>query len=277
MDFIKNKLLTIVLVLCLAFTIFIGITAGHKGNTGLFQNIISITLQPIQKNLYKAGQRISNVFYFVSSIANLKKENDMLKKEVEELRLKLVDYDKVKRENQELNSLLNFKNSNANLKLIGANVIAKVGRDWFDVILIDVGAKDGVKKGQYVIAGNGFVGQIIEVNQNSSKVMTLLDEMANIPAKVSSTEEVGLVSGVKTINKDKQCKITLLPFDTKAKEGDLVVTTNIITEDSSLVQNDILIGKITYIEDEKPNLTKLAYIRPAVDFNKLEKVMVIIK
>lgn len=277
MDFLKNKLLTIVLVLCLAFTIFIGITAGNKGNTGIIQNILTTGIKPLQKTFYIAGQRISNIFQFVSSFASLKKENDELKKEVEDLRLKLVDYDRLKKENEDLNKLLNFKNSNKNLKLLGANVIAKVGGEWFDILLIDVGSKDGVKKGQYVIAGNGFVGQVIEVNQNNSKVMTILDEMANIPAKVSSTEDIGLLTGIKSINKDKQCKINMLPYDTKAKEGDLVVTTNIISEDDSIIQNNILIGKITSIEEEKPSLTKVAYIKPEVDFKKLEKVMVIIK
>ncbi|KRQ88142.1 Cell shape-determining protein MreC precursor [Caloramator mitchellensis] len=277
MDFLKNKLLTIVLVLCLAFTIFIGITANKKENTGIIQGTITSTVAPIQKYLYLAGQRISNVFSFVSSISNLIEENNKLKAEVEDLKARQIEYDRFKKENEEMNSLLNFKNTHKDLKLIGANIIAKVGDSWFDVIIIDVGSRDGIKKGQYVIAGNGFVGQVTEVNENNAKVVTLIDEMANIPAKVSSTEDIGLVSGTKSTNKDKLCKISLLPYDTKAKEGDLVVTTNIISEDSSLIQKDILIGKITYIEDEKLNLSKVAYIQPEVDLSRIEKVMVIIK
>ena len=67
MDFFKNKLLTIVLVLCLAFTIFIGLTASRKGNIGAVQNVVNSAIAPVQKYVYIAGQRVSNMFYFISS------------------------------------------------------------------------------------------------------------------------------------------------------------------------------------------------------------------
>jgi rod shape-determining protein MreC len=277
MSFIKNKLLTIVLVLCLAFTIFVGMTANRQGNKGIIQDTITFTIKPIQKYIYAAGQRISNIFYFVTSITTTRRENIQLKNEIQMLNQKLIEYDKYKRENQELNLMLNFKNSHPELKLVGANVIGKVGENWFSIIVIDRGEDDGLKKGQYVISGQGYVGQIIETSKNISKVITVLDEKANIPGRVSSTGEEGLVTGVNGASRDRACKIDFLPLDSKAKKGDLVVTSNIVTDVNSLTQENILIGTITEVQEEKSNLIKFAYIKPAVDFSKLENVMVIVK
>jgi rod shape-determining protein MreC len=277
MDFFKNKLLTIVLVLCLAFTIFVGLTANKGGNTGVMQQTITSTIAPIQKYIYLAGQRISNIFYFVSSIATTRRENLELKTDIQSLNQKLIEFERFKRENQELNSLLEFKNNHADLKLVGANVIGKVGENWFSIIIIDKGEKDGIKKGQYVIAGQGYVGQIIETSSNNSKIITILDEKANIPAKISSSGEEGLITGAAGSSKDKMCKIDFLPVDTKAKQGDLVVTSNIIADETTLTQDNLLIGTVIQVEENKSNLVKYAYVKPIVDFSKLENVMVIVK
>lgn len=277
MDFLKNKLLTIVLVLCLAFTIFVGITANKKDNTGIIQGAITSTITPVQKYIYIAGQRINNMVYYISSITSLRKENLRLNLEIQNLDQKLIEYERYKRENEELMSLLNLKNTHQNTKFVSANVIGKVGENWFDIIIIDAGEDDGIKKGQYVIASQGLVGQVIEVNKNTSKVLTILDEKSNIPGKVSSTGEDGMVVGEGNSLKDKMCKIDYLPLETKAKPGDLIVTSNIINNEDILIPSDIQIGTIIKIEEEKSNLMNAAYIKPSVDFSKLQKVMVVIK
>lgn len=277
MDFLKNKLLTIVLVLCLAFTIFVGITANKKDNTGILQGAITSTITPVQKYIYIAGQRINNMAYYVLSLSSLRRENINLEMQVQELNQKLVEYERYKRENQELQNLLNLKNTHSNMKFCSANVIGKVGDNWFDVIIIDAGSDDGIKKGQYVVASQGLVGQVIEVNKNNSKVLTILDEKSNIPGKVSSTGEDGMVSGEGNSLKEKICKMNYLSLDSKAKIGDIVVTSNIINDADILIPSDIIIGTITKVEEEKANLMNAAYLKPAVDFSKLEKVLVVIR
>jgi rod shape-determining protein MreC len=57
----------------------------------------------------------------------------------------------------------------------------------------------------------------------------------------------------------------------------MVVTSNIITDKNSIVKENIFIGTVTSVEEEKTNLIKAAYFKPAVDFMQLEKVLVIKK
>lgn len=276
MDFIKNKLLTIVLVLCLAFIIFIGITAGKKGNKGGIQEAITSVVAPVERYVYSAGQRIGNIFDFVKSISSTRKQNIELKNKVDDLNKKIVEYDRYKRENEELNRMLEFKNLNPQLKTIGANVIGKIGENWVSVIILDVGESAGIKEGQFVITSQGLVGQVFETNKNISKVITIIDENANVPVKISATGDEGMLCGVGGGIKEGQCKVNYLPIDTKAKIGDAVVTSNMLKNSETTIPQDILIGFIDRVEDEKPNLIKSSYVKPVVDFTRLEKVMVII-
>lgn len=277
MNFLKNKLLTIVLVLCLVFTVFVGITANRKGNTGIFQQVVTSAVAPVQKYVYIAGQRLSNMVYFVSSIAETRKENIELKSKLEEMNLKLVDYEKFKKENVQLNDLLGYKDKNKDMQSVSASVIGKVGENWFKTIVIDAGKSSGVAEGQYVVNGQGLVGVVSEVRYSTAIVTTILDEQVNIPAKISSNADSGLVVGTGANNGNRLCKITYLPPDTKTKVKDLIVTSNIITDKNKTVKENIIIGIVTSVEEEKTNLIKAAYFKPVVDFEKLEKVLVIKK
>lgn len=277
MDFFKSKLLTIVLVLCLAFTIIIGVTANKKINGNSIQSAVSSVVSPVQKYVYIAGQRISSVFYFMTSLANSRKENIALKEQIDGLNSKLIDYDKCKSENDELESLLAFKTSRSDIKYKAANVIGKVGDNWFDMFILDVGESDGIKKGEYVVNGQGLVGQVYSVSKTTCDVISILDDKANIPAKVSSTGEDGMVSGITGNTNEQKCRLNYLTVDTKAAAGNFVVTSNIVSNENIIIPSDILIGTIEKVEDDKPNLSKTAYIKPAVNFSKVNKVMVIIK
>lgn len=279
MNFLKNKLLTIVLVLCLAFTVFIGLSASRGENTGVFQEVITTVVEPIQRYAYTAGQRIGGMFNYVTSLGSIKSENEKLTKEVEALNKNLIELDKYKRENDELKQMLTFKSNaeNAKLNTVGAKVIGKVGENWFNTIIIDRGSKDGIKKGQYVITGTGFVGKVKEVSDSTSKVITILDEKVNIPIKISSTGESGMVSGVGTSSRDKQAKVRFIKLDSKIKAGDKIVTSNVLSSDDELAQENILVGTVTLVEEEQTNFIKVAYIKPEVDFSTLENVMVIVK
>ncbi|TDT61197.1 rod shape-determining protein MreC [Fonticella tunisiensis] len=276
MNFLKNKLLTIVLVLCLAFTIFIGVTANARKNTGAVPGVVTSIIAPIQKYIYAAGQRIGNIFHFVSSVSTAYSENIRLKSEVKSLQQKLVEYDTYKRQNEELNKLLGFKNQRNDLKFVGANVIGKSGENWFDILIIDVGKADGVAEGQYVVTNDGLVGKIIETTYNTSKVMTILDERINVPARLSSAGEDGIVTGMQSNNNYiRAAKMNYLPVDSKAQQGDIAITSNIIKDDSVFIPAGIIIGTVQSLVNEKPNLEKAAILKPAVDFSSVEKVFVI--
>ena len=65
----------------------------------------------------------------------------------------------------------------------------------------------------------------------------------------------------------------LVDSDSRVEEGDKVVTSDI----SSLFLPDILIGYMEEINIDANNITKSGYITPAVDFEHLSEVLIILE
>lgn len=270
-QFFQNKLLTIVILLSLVFVVFIGLTASRRDRVSVFEGIVGNILTPVQKYIYMGGQRISNLFGFVSNIANISRENEELKKRIDELEKEIVDYQTVKSENDRLRDMLNFKDENKSYSYLGANVIGKGSGNWYDVFIIDKGKNQGVKKYYPVVTSKGLVGQVMEVGPNWSKVMAIIDENSRVGASISRTGDQGIVQGVPGLNGDKNCKIMYLPPSSDIKKDDFVVTSGI----SRFFPKNILIGTVVEISDDSTNFVKSAVIKPSVDFTKLEEVFVI--
>jgi rod shape-determining protein MreC len=268
---LQNKLLTIVVVLSLVFVVFIGVTASRKDRVSIFEGIVGNVITPVQKYLYIGGQRISNMFGFISNISVMSSENLELKSKVEELEKQLIDYQATKAENDRLREMLDFKDENKSYSYLGANVIGKGSGSWYDVFIIDKGSNQGVKKFYPVVTSKGLVGQVMETGPNWSKVMAIIDENSRVSGSVSRTGDQGMVQGMPGLNGDKNCKMMYLPVSSTAKSGDFVVTSGI----SKFFPKNIMIGTIVEVTDDMSNFVKSATIKPSIDFTKLEEVFVI--
>ena len=199
---LQNKLLTIVVVLSLVFVVFIGVTASRKDRVSIFEGIVGNVITPVQKYLYIGGQKISNMFGFISNISVMSSENLELKSKVEELEKQLIDYQATKAENDRLREMLDFKNENKSYSYLGANVIGKGSGSWYDVFIIDKGSNQGVKKFYPVVTSKGLVGQVMETGPNWSKVMAIIDENSRVGGSVSRSGDQGMVQGMPGLQDD---------------------------------------------------------------------------
>lgn len=268
---LQNKLLTIVILLSVVFVVFIGLTASRRDRVSIFEGIVGNVLTPVQKYLYMGGNRISNMFSFITNISTLNRENVELKSKVEELEKNLVDYQTTKAENERLREMLDFKNENKSYSYLGANVIGKGSDNWYDVFIIDKGSNQGVKRFYPVVTSKGLVGQVMETGPNWSKVMAIIDENSRVSGAVSRTGEQGMIQGMPGLNGDKNCKMMYLRVDSDIKAGDFVVTSGI----SKLFPKNIMIGTVVEVSDDMTNFVKSATIKPSIDFTMLEEVFVI--
>ena len=172
---------------------------------------------------------------------------------------------------QRLEELYDLDKRYSDYKKTGANVISKGSGNWFDIFVIDKGSEDGMKVDMNVIAGNGLVGIIYEVSDHYSKVRSVINDTSMVSAMVLSTQDNCIVKGsTETMNKG-YLEVVYLDKDSKVKEGDELVTSNI----SSKFMEGITIGTVTEVEESTDDLTKTARIEPVVDFQHLKEVLVI--
>ena len=115
------------------------------------------------------------------------------------------------------------------------------------------------------------MGIVTEVNPHSSTVRSIIDEV-NISAMVMTTFDQCIVSGdLKLINNGVIQFEQLANNENEVAVGEQIVTSNI----SSKYLQGLLNALSQSVNVDSNNLTRSGYIIPAVDFKKLQEVLVI--
>lgn len=174
----------------------------------------------------------------------------------ENIRLKLQAdrVDSLVAENNRLKSLLKMKESSKN-EIIFAKVVDIINNDFVRSATINVGKKQNVQLDDFAYIEQGLVGRVIEVSDNWSKILFIIDANSNVPANISGVN--ALLSG----DNSNLLRINLPSGD--IKEGDTAKSSSY----GKVFQEDIVIGKVVKKGDE-------FFVHPTVDFNRLKYVCI---
>ena len=220
--------------------------------SGGFIEYCRITIVPMQKGINKIGNSIIDRQNAMEENEELQKENEELTNLVNALRQENQNLSQDTYKLQRLEELYDLDKRYSDYKKTGANVISKGSGNWFDIFVIDKGSEDGMKVDMNVIAGNGLVGIIYVVSDHYSKVRSVINDTSMVSAMVLSTQDNCIVKGsTETMNKG-YLEVVYLDKDSKVKEGDELVTSNI----SSKFMEGITIGTVTEVEESTDDLTK---------------------
>ncbi len=210
----------------------------------------------------------------LASIRVLLTENEALKQKVDELTIENTRLQQDRYELTNLRQLYNLDTQYDEYEKTGARIIAKDSGNWFYSFVINKGAADGIAVDMNVMAGSGLVGRVVAVGPNWAKVKSIIADDSNVSAMVLASSDNLVVSGnLKLYNSGVIEFGQLIDSDNVVVEGDKIVTSNI----SDKFLPGILIGYVNTINSDANNLTKSGYITPAVDFEHLEEVLVIME
>lgn len=273
--FNKNKERMMVTAVAIILIVLIGVTSTERMALSKIEKIIGNILTPAGKISNSVGKNLYDFFDNFKDIGNLKKENEELKKRIVFLEdenrrfLNLIGKTDYLKNESKLLDMTNFN-------LIPAQIVGKEPGNWFDRFTIDKGIKDNIKKGDTVIQGieieqntiiEGIVGRVIDVGDNWTKIVTVLDEFSNISFKILRTQDGGIIS------ENIDGKISGYLFDNKADviKGDKLFTSGL----GGAYVKDIYIGEVEEVISGDEDLTKRIYVKPAINFKKLYKVYII--
>jgi rod shape-determining protein MreC len=173
----------------------------------------------------------------------------------------------LKHENLRLKELLNLKD-NLNLEGITANVIAYDPSNWSHVVTLDQGTKAGVKIGMPAVVGDGVAGQIIMVSENSARLLLVTDPSSGVDAVLQDKRVRGVVTGVSRF----KASWNYVLASEEVQIGERVVTSGL----DGVYPKGLLIGVVQgLVPDLSGRLFSRIEIKPAVDFTRLESVLVI--
>ncbi len=269
---IPSKYVLMGLTLLCAILVYASFTMNLSG--GPLNTAAGYVFIPMQRGINHVGLWISDKTDNLKDLKDVMEENAKLKAQVDELTSEL---NTIKLEQYELNNLrdlLDLDQKYPSYEKVAANVIGKDAGNWFSIFTIDKGAKDGIETDMNVIAGSGLVGIVTDVGPNYAKVRAIIDDISKVSGMVLTTSDRCIVHGdLQEMNANQNILLTdLKDSDDEAQAGDPVVTSNI----SDKYLQGILIGYINKMEMDSNNLTKSGTVTPAVDFEHLEEVLVIL-
>ena len=196
----------------------------------------------------------------VTTLRDLKAENIRLEAENEKLQKWYEVALTMQAENQSFRELLNVKADPA-LTFVTARVISDSGGSFVKSVLLPVGARDKVQKGNAVMSGHGLVGRVMEVGQSSSRVLLVTDLNSHIPVVLQGTRTKAILAGK---NQDLM-KLESLPPDSGMTIGTRVVTSG----DGGQLPPDLPIGTIVSVSADG------VWVKPLSDIDRLTHVQVV--
>lgn len=277
MKFFRNKLAVTIVVLSVTFLILISFSVKNN-NVFFMRNTAGVTFNSIQGGVYKLNNGIKQFLSFIINFSVVKSQNEELIKKNSELENKLVEYNSLKNENASLRKELDFKKERAEYKYIGCDIIGKGGNNVLDQFTINRGSNDGIKRRMVALTSDGLVGQVTHVEKNWSIVQSLANENLAVggePEKKENSDEIygqGIVKGYRDKSNNLLAKIYYLPVDSKIKKGDSILTSGI----DNAYPKGIRIGSVISVELDKGKVMKNAVIKPYVDFDKIQEVLIVV-
>ncbi len=230
---------------------------------------------PFQKGISVVGTFLTDRADLFADMQELIAENESLQEQVDELTVENNRLQQDRYELNELRKLYALDEEYESYTKTGARIVSSESTNWYYSFVIDKGTNDGLAVNMNVIADGGLVGIITKVGPNWARVTSIISDDVYIMSQLLSTQDNLLVEGdLALLQNDGVISFSdLLDTTDSVAVGDKIVTSNI----SDKFLPGLVVGYIQSIEMDANNMTKSGTILPAVDFNHLEEVLVILE
>ena len=266
----KNKKAEIAgIVITIIILILIVIFSNADSETSFLENVASKLVMPVQNGLTYLKNKVNGNSTFFTDINNLKQENEELSQKNSELEQSLRELESIKSENETLKEYLGLTEKYGEYNTVPAYIINKDISNYAKTIVINVGSDDGIKENMTVIADQGLVGHVISVTSDTAKVRTIIDTSSSVSCLLSTTDESIVCKG--TLEEESALKAMYIPDDDGVIQGDSVETSGL----GGIYPKGIHVGSIKKVVNTQNATDRYAIVETAVDFDKLDTVLVI--
>ena len=247
--------------------------AGANGRlTAAPQEILSVAVAPFQRAAAAVSNGVSSLWEKYTNIDAILEENEKLTAENAELRGQMVDYDKLKAENEAYKALTNIQEQHPEMSYVSSFVIGRDPLDSFYGFTLDQGSLDGVEANDAITSDEGYLlGVVTEVDLTSCKVMTILHPSFNAAGVVSRTRDNGIITGSADYAAEGLCILSNLSRSTLTKANDQVITTGL----GGVFPPDVLVGGVQELVPEASGKSTIAVLKPGADPRTVKHVFII--
>jgi rod shape-determining protein MreC len=255
-------LLAVLLVSLLLLTV-----QTRGGGTGRAGDLVTIAVTPLQSLLVRVHRGALNLWANYVDWKSVRRDNAVLREENEQLRVQSMQAAETREENARLRRLLVLRDR-LPLATVAGEVIGREAGGWVRSLTVNRGRGDGIAQQTPVIVPDGLVGRVVQVHRGAAVIQLLNDPASTVGAVVQRTRTAGLVEG----DAGGALRFKFMARDgASVAPGDLVVTSGLGT----LFPKGLPVGRVVKIEDKGSALFHFAVLAPAVDFSRVEEVLLV--
>ena len=262
------KIRAVVLLGAVAGACLVLLTLQTRGHGAVAADALTLVTAPVQGVLAGVNRAAVSAWTTYVDWKNVRTENQRLRDEAQRLRVEALRVNETVEENRRLRRLLELKEA-LPLTTLSGDIIARDWGGWVRSLTVNRGRGDNVPRLAAVIAPDGLIGRVVDVRPGVSIVQVLTDPASTVGAVVVRTRTPGLVEG----EPRGTIRLKYMARDGAGIQvGDLVVTSGA----GGLVPRGIPIGRVRAIDDRGSALFHYAQLTPAVDFARVDEVLLLI-
>jgi rod shape-determining protein MreC len=263
----RRPTLLFIVVLCLLFVLMsLSSRTRYIGETRtMFERTIMTLFSPVPKVVNWVGGTASDIFYGYIDMRRAVDENLGLRRKLADLTTENLKLRQSETDMRRLRSLLAYS-ERFTMKTTMAQTIMLDTSSRFKSIILDRGSADGVEVNDAIVNANGLIGRVILTTNDMAKVQLLSDSNCAVGALIERTRRQGVVRG----DGSGAAEMHDIPSLADVQPGDVVLTAGI----DGIYPKGIPVGTVVRAE-KGTGLFKSIVVRPAVDFGKIEEVIVI--
>jgi rod shape-determining protein MreC len=266
LEFFRRNRVLFASLACLGLAaVLIASTATGRGRTDRVGGVLLDVMAPLQRGGAFVQRGLSSLWQDAAGIFRRRAEFDRLESRIDQLEEQVVQMDELTHENERLRDLLAYRDHLAG-ETIAAAVIGRDATGIARTLTIDRGERDGIHKGAAVLAPGGIVGQVFLAGAHAARVLLVTDHNSGIDAVVQRTRARGIVEG--TVS--EACGLKFVKRTEDLQPGDVIVTSGV----DGIFPRGLPIGQIVAVDKRGQGLFQYATVRPFVDFDRLEDVLV---
>lgn len=265
----KNKKVGIIGIIITIIILILVVVFSNGSSSSFFENAASNLVMPIQNGLTYLKNKLSGNNTFFTNIDYLKEENESLKEKNSELEQSLRELENVKTQNETLKEYMDLTEKYGEYKTIPGYVINKDISNYSKTIVINLGTKDGVSENMTVIGDKGLVGHVVSVTDSTAKVQTIVDTASSVSASMSTTKDSIVCKG--TLDDSSLLRAMYIPTEANIIQGDSIETSGL----GGIYPKGIHIGTVQRVDNTQNMTDRYALVETAVDFEKLDTILVI--
>ena len=200
-------------------------------------------------------------------IVSLRARNVELESQVSQLQAQVIELQQRVNQTEILAALVDFSRSNPESTYKAAAVIGRDPSPFLHYIIINRGSNDDIRRGMPVVTNQGLVGRVDAVIADAARVQLITDPASAINVYLQNAETDAMLFGSVT----GDVSLDMISQDASVEPGDLVLTSGL----GGGYPSDLIIGQVVTIRSLEYELFQQATVQPAVDFSRLDIVLVI--